>query len=101
DRLWFLASQLEVRKARHEPSFLRRLTFISTAATIAGMPVRSRPSIRHDIQHTPQCSRRPHHRHSRLRPYLPHDPKSLTPGSTQERNANIRHASKVKSEQSI
>ncbi len=61
---------------------------------------RQRPCIRHDIQCAPQCPRRLHQRHLRLRPYLPHDPKSLTLGSTLERNVNIRHASRVKSERS-
>jgi hypothetical protein len=77
-----------------------------TAANIAGLPVRhtilahSRqwPCIHHEA-HSRRCPRLRHGPHSRQRLCLSHDPKSLIAASTkesstQERNVNIRRASR-------
>ena len=76
------------------PSFPRHILF-GGAPTIAGRS-RQRPC---DTHHGPQCPRLRHGPYSRQRLCLSHDPKSLTAASTQEsstqdRNVNIRHASR-------
>jgi hypothetical protein len=75
------------------PSFPRHILF-GAAPTIAGRS-RQRPC---DTHHGPQCPRLRHDPYSRQRLCLSHDPKSTAAStqesSTQERNVDIRHASR-------
>ena len=89
-----MARQPAWRKARRVPSFPRHILF-GSAPTIAGRSGQC-PC---DTHHRPQCPRLRHGPHSRQRLCLSHDPKSLTAASTQEsstqeRNVDIRHASR-------